>query len=103
MPISDHAETTRLYAAGEYDIADEEDLATDLCEVTDRAASCGHRRIEIDFSSVTLISAGVVATLLRCQRYAAQRGNNLTLTNVIGLPAQVLEITGTRSRLCGVK
>ena len=88
--------TAHIAASGEFDRDNDHLLVT----AVRRALRDGHQVIEIDMASVTFVSASVVHALLDCQRLAGSQGRWLWLRKVSGLPAYVLEITGTRARLC---
>ncbi|WP_433300405.1 STAS domain-containing protein [Actinoplanes sp. CA-030573] len=60
----------------------------------------GHHRIFLDLSALTFLDAAVVGELVRCHAHTTEHEETLRLDAVHGLPARVLDITGTRALLC---
>lgn len=98
--VSSDGQTGRhrgLCAAGTFDLANR-----DLLEAAILAASGnGAELVEIDFTQVRFIDAGVIRTLMSLRETLAARGCVLKVVAGVGPAAVVLDLTRTRAALCG--
>ncbi|WP_432993839.1 STAS domain-containing protein [Dactylosporangium sp. CA-233914] len=61
----------------------------------------GHAAVEVDIALVTLIDPAILRALLEARALAAEHGCAFRVVNPTGLPARILDATGTRATLCG--
>ena len=96
-PAGSDGENFRLTAAGEFDSDNGEVLGLPVR----MAIMSGYTTVTVDFAKVTFIDASVIGILISCQKLAARHGSTLRIHNPSGMPALVLDLTGTREALCG--
>ncbi|MFB9412384.1 STAS domain-containing protein [Dactylosporangium matsuzakiense] len=65
------------------------------------AITGGAADVEVDIGRATVIDPAIVRALLDARELAAVRGCRFRVRDPTGLPARVLERTGTRVALCG--
>ena len=63
------------------------------------AVTSGHAVVEVDFTQVTQVEAGVIAVFVDCARVAREHGCALRVVNVTGVPALVLDLSGAADAL----
>jgi anti-anti-sigma regulatory factor len=67
------------------------------------AIAGGPDAVEVDIGRATLIDPAILRALLDARALAAEHGCRFRVLAPTGLPARVLEVTGTRAALCGVE
>jgi len=65
------------------------------------AIAAGPGAVEVDIGRATLIDPAILDALLDARDLAAEQGCGFRVLDPTGLPARVLEATGTRAVLCG--
>ncbi|MFI5914256.1 STAS domain-containing protein [Dactylosporangium sp. NPDC051541] len=65
------------------------------------AIAGGAADVEVDIGRATLIHPAIVRALLDARELAAAHRCRFRVRDPTGLPARVLELTGTRATLCG--
>ena len=77
--------------SGELDMA----AADGLREVLSRAMDLpGATAVEVDLGTLEFMDSAVIGVLVGARRRAHETGRSFYLTNVTGMPARVLDVTG---------
>lgn len=72
-----------------------------LAAALQAAIAGGPDAVEVDIGRATLIHPAILRALLDARDLAAERGCGFRVLDPTGLPARILEATGTRAALCG--
>ncbi|MDQ1476004.1 MAG: anti-sigma factor antagonist [Actinomycetota bacterium] len=89
-PEKVHMATHRFFLRGEIDIASASQLRSDLEELV--RASVGD--IVLDCSGLTFIDSSGVAAIVFTRLALEERGDELRIANINGVPARLLDILG---------
>jgi anti-anti-sigma factor len=86
-----------IHAAGAFDLSNRRILCDAICAAAGNAPTV----IEIDLGAVRFMDAGVIRVLMGHRDQLHDIGCALRVVNANGLPARVLDLTRTRTDLCG--
>ena len=88
--------TAYILAIGEIDSNTQDELGAAL-----RTAIAAHERVDLDIGMVTFIDAATVGTLVQYRNLATAYGCAFRVLHPTGMVARVLDITHTKTMLCG--
>ncbi|GAA4249184.1 STAS domain-containing protein [Dactylosporangium darangshiense] len=95
-PGSAPDQVLHLVAGGRLDRLDR----TRFLDALTAAVTTGRSAVELDVERVTLVDVAVVRILLEARRIAAAHGCVFRLIRPVGRFALILDLTGTRAKLC---
>jgi anti-anti-sigma regulatory factor len=99
MSHREYTRTVLVVAGGRLERLNRPQLAAALRT----AIAGGPDAVEVDIGRATLIDPAILRALLDARELAAEHGCRFRVLTPTGLPARVLEATGTRAVLCGVE